>query len=285
MKATANKAIIYDDTCPLCVWYTDAFVKTGLLKKDNRISFNELTKQKELTASMDMHRSKHEIPLVDLEGGKTLYGLESLSFILSQKIPFVKWCLQFAPIRAFFKGLYNIISYNRRVIVGAAKSENQTFDCTPDFHSVYRMVYIILAFIIGGIGAYALGMGLVYANGNPIVAYLNLIILYASVIAWGIYCATVIVTLFDKRKLIEYFGQLATIQLIGLGVYGFFTVIAAFFPISVIAPFLSTIAVVAGFGIMFREHYRRLEVINLPKWRIGIWIVSHVVGIYLILVV
>ncbi len=283
MEATAKKAIIYDNTCPLCVWYTGAFVKTGMLEHNNRISFDELASKKELTSNMDMHRSKHEIPLVDLEGGKTLYGLDSLAFILGQKIPFIAWVLEFAPIRTFFKVFYNIVSYNRRVIVGAGKTSNHKFDCTPDFHVSYRLIYIILAFLIGIVGSYAFGYGLVYSDANPVITYLNLLVLGSSFVAWSIYSISVVSTLFDKRKLIAYFGQLATMQLMGLGIYAFFTTIAAFFPIPSIAPFISAFAITVSSIIMFREHYRRLEVVNLAHWRIGVWTISYFVGVFILL--
>lgn len=157
MKATLNKAIVYDDTCPLCVWYTGAFVKMGMLKEYNRVSFNELTDKSDIAANMDLHRSKHEIPLVDLKGGETLYGLDSLVFILSQKMPFIFWSLQFYPIRVFFKSLYNIVSFNRRVIVGAKKLPASGYDCTPDFHTGYRIIYIFLMTLISILSAYFFG--------------------------------------------------------------------------------------------------------------------------------
>lgn len=58
-----QKTIIYDDNCPLCCWYTDAFVQTGLLQQDGRQSFTAT----QLTSlpQFDLDRSKDEIPLVD----------------------------------------------------------------------------------------------------------------------------------------------------------------------------------------------------------------------------
>lgn len=41
MKAR-SKVIIYDDGCPLCAAYTNAFVKTGMLAKEGRKNFNEI---------------------------------------------------------------------------------------------------------------------------------------------------------------------------------------------------------------------------------------------------
>jgi len=283
MEVIANKAIIYDDTCPLCVWYTGAFVKTGMLEKDNRISFNELNEKTTIAANMDMHRSRHEIPLVDLEGGETLYGLDSLAFILSQKMPFIGWSLKLRPLRAFFKILYNIVSYNRRVIVGAAKTHSTGFDCTPDFHVVYRLIYIVLAILMGISGAYFFGRGIVHSGAIYTVGFLNLLILWTGVIGWGIYGLITLVTVSDNRTRIEYFGQLATIVLMGLGVYIVLMGFVVLIPTMDLATLGSAFAVAVSFLVMCRAHFRRLKVVDLDNWRMIVWILSFVVAVFVVL--
>jgi predicted DCC family thiol-disulfide oxidoreductase YuxK len=71
-----DKAILYDHNCPMCALYTKGFVKWQLLDKENRISFAQLDNQI-FIERVDWYRARHEIPLVDLQGGQTLYGLES----------------------------------------------------------------------------------------------------------------------------------------------------------------------------------------------------------------
>ncbi|MFK7906402.1 MAG: DCC1-like thiol-disulfide oxidoreductase family protein [Chitinophagales bacterium] len=278
MEVTANKAIIYDDTCPLCVWYTGAFVKTGMLKKDNRISFNELNEKTEIAANMDMHRSKHEIPLVDLKGGETLYGLDSLAFILSEKMPFIAWALQFRPIRAFFKTFYNIVSYNRRVIVGAAKTPTNGFDCTPDFHVVYRLIYIVLGILMGVLGAYSFAWMILYSEALYTIGFINMIFLCVGVAGWGIYGLIALVTIPNNRTKIEYFGQLVTISLMSLGVYVALMGIAAFIPSVYIANLVGAFAVAISFLVACRAHFRRLKVVGLENWRMIVWVLSFVVA-------
>src|SRR5688572_29047682 len=131
MEALENKAMIYDDTCPMCSLYTKGFVKWGLLENDNRIAFSSLDTH-EIICRMDINRARHQIPLIDLKGGKTLYGLDALTFLLSQKIPFLRKLLHIKPVYNFFSCLYNIVSYNRRIIV-PAKPFSAKIDCAPDF--------------------------------------------------------------------------------------------------------------------------------------------------------
>ncbi len=146
-----QKAIIYDDNCPMCKWYTGAFVKTNLLESSNRISFSELSNTS-LSAQIEMQRSKHEIPLVDLHGGETLYGVDSLVHLLQPKFPIIGKLMQVSAISYLVRKLYQFISYNRGVMAPSFPTYRK-YDCTPDFHLGHRLALIIL---LGGLGGYLL---------------------------------------------------------------------------------------------------------------------------------
>lgn len=145
----AKKAIIYDDQCPMCRWYTQAFVDAELLDKDHRISFAELSASP-LSRQIELHRSKHEIPLVDIEGGETIYGVDSLLHLLQPKLPWLRYLMRIQPVNFFVRQLYNLVSYNRGIMAPSYPSFRQ-FDCTPDFHWGYRLFMILL---LGGAGFY-----------------------------------------------------------------------------------------------------------------------------------
>jgi predicted DCC family thiol-disulfide oxidoreductase YuxK len=146
---TSDKIIIYDDSCPLCCWYTDAFVSTGLLKKENRLSFSQLPDES-LIKQLDIEKSKDEIPLLDSAGGPTIYGIDSLLEILGSRWPWMKTVAHIGPINWFLKRLYKLVSYNRRVIVATPSTPSTGFDCTPHFNLFYRCLYLTLALVIGG---------------------------------------------------------------------------------------------------------------------------------------
>lgn len=135
-----NKIIIYDDNCPLCAAYTNAFVKTGLLDKEGRQDFSSVPP--ELLANIDVQKSVNEIPLIDTKVNKVWYGIDALLELLGQKIPFIKTTGNLPPVKWLLQKLYKFISYNRRVIVAAAKKEG--FDCTPDFNVRYRFAFLLV---------------------------------------------------------------------------------------------------------------------------------------------
>ena len=152
MKALPQKTIIYDDNCPLCAAYTGAFVKFDLLEKEEgRLGFEHVPG--EIFCQLDLDRARHEIPLLDRETGEVTYGKDALFQILGHRWPALKPVFSFAPFRLFIHLLYQLITYNRRVIAGS-KAPEQGFDCAPDFNIFWRWAYIALAGVISIIIGY-----------------------------------------------------------------------------------------------------------------------------------
>jgi len=139
-----SKIIIYDDSCPLCAAYSNAFIQTGLIKKENRKNFSNI--EPKWMAMVDMKRSANEIPVIDTTTHHVWYGIDALLEILDQKIPFVKVVCNIPPIKWLLYKLYRFISYNRRVIV-ASKQTSGNYDCTPDFSIRYRLVFMVACLI------------------------------------------------------------------------------------------------------------------------------------------
>lgn len=200
---TPKKAIIYDNTCPMCRWYTDEFVKAGLLESENRIAFSELEK-KGLAGQIDLERSRDEIPLVDLEGGVTLYGLDSMVHLLALRFPFIPRLLAFPAVGWFFRRFYKFVSFNRRVMAPSHKVR-QVYDCTPHFDWKYRWVYILSANVIGWLGI-----------GSFLASYLPDFVLWIMTAAF--LSLHFFVIFLNGKRAMEYAGQLATVWLLG----GFF---------------------------------------------------------------
>ena len=141
MKTLDHKIIIYDDVCPLCKTYTEGFVQLGWLLPEHRLGFSIAPKY--ILDNIDINRARHEIPLYDTETGQTLYGKEALFFIFGEAFPLLKPLFRFSFFRGIIFCLYQIITYNRRIIAGS-KTPETGFDCAPDFNTFYRWLYISL---------------------------------------------------------------------------------------------------------------------------------------------
>jgi predicted DCC family thiol-disulfide oxidoreductase YuxK len=196
-----NKVIIYDNSCPMCSWYTGIFINNNMLAPNGRMGFEDLAQSKHLT-QLDLHRAKHEIPLVDINGGETLYGLDAMGHIIGSRFPKVKWLLGIKPIRAFFKQFYNLVSYNRRVIAGTAKS-NKGIDCAPDVNLPYRAAFIVFALLA------TVGIGIAF--GNTLAANTTQSLLLVA-FAWMAFAPA---GMFMEGKRLDYLGNIATILLVG----------------------------------------------------------------------
>jgi hypothetical protein len=196
-KNLDSKVIVYDDVCPLCKAYTSGFVRAGWLRPENRIGFAEAPA--ELIGRIDIDRARHEIPLYDRVTGETLYGKEALFFILGEAIPIFKPLFRLRLFRAFIFCLYQIITYNRRIIANSRPPANG-FDCAPDFNAFYRWLYIGLMGMAAGLLFYSAA-----PNFDLFLGILVLLVGVAIVIGY-------LIPSFSAQT--DYFGHLATVLFI-----------------------------------------------------------------------
>lgn len=229
-----EKAIIYDDNCPLCHWYTGAFVKADLLTQQGRISFSELA-QTDLADQMDLHRSKHEIPLVDLQGGKTIYGIDSLIYLLNPRFPFIKRAMAITPVNYTIRKLYKLISYNRGVMA-PSPPRPRLYDCTPEFNWKYRLLFIGIAGVLG------LSMLNLSLPGSIFFSFI--LPLLGGLLLLG--------TRFKAQHYITYLGHLAVLAVLsgGISLVGWF--IPALFP-------LNAILAIVVFGWQYTRRFQILK--------------------------
>jgi hypothetical protein len=196
-KNLDSKVIVYDDVCPLCKAYTSGFVRAGWLRPENRIGFAEAPA--ELIGRIDIDRARHEIPLYDRVTGETLYGKEALFFILGEAIPIFQPLFRMRLFRAFIFCLYQIITYNRRIIANS-RPPAKGFDCAPDFNAFYRWLYIGLMGMVAGL--------LFYSAAPSFDLFSSILVLLVGIVV-------IIGSLIPSfRPQTDYFGHLATVLFI-----------------------------------------------------------------------
>lgn len=139
MKEQSDQVIIYDDACPMCTAYTATFVHLGWLS--NRIPFSQIPKN--ILQRINVDRGRHEIPLYNRQNGQTVYGLDALFLIIGNRFPKLNPIFRNRLFRFFWKQIYWLITYNRRIIAGSGAPASG-IDCAPDLHLGYRWSYIFL---------------------------------------------------------------------------------------------------------------------------------------------
>lgn len=140
----ATYTFLYDDACPMCKAYTAGFSSLNL---SERSAFSKVNAED--YPALDLNRGRHEIPLLNNTTGEVRYGLEAMTTVLANGLPFLRPLLRNPYFISFLKPLYWLITYNRRVIAGT-KPPIAGFDCAPDFHRGWRLTYLgILLLLIG----------------------------------------------------------------------------------------------------------------------------------------
>lgn len=257
-----NKILIYDDSCPLCSWYSGEFVRFGFLPEDGRKAFSSLDPS--LLAKIDFEKSRNEIPLLDIATGKVLYGIDALLEILDPKIPFIKTTGNIPVVKWFLEKLYKLISYNRKVIV-AKKCGPASIDCAPDMNYFYRFIFMTVFLLFNTIMLFPLHdhilTELSYYN-------LSLVELQSSHFVFVLINCALAFTL-SKVKGFEYLGQVNMLALTSILLLLPLLILNLFY----VNEWINTFYLVFTASFIFKEYIRRMDfagVLLNNKWLAGI---------------
>jgi len=248
-----NKIIIYDDSCPMCKIYTGAFVNWGIIKKNNRMPFSKALDA--CVASIDLQKARHHIPLVDANTGEVLYGIQSLCYILAMRFPALKGLLLNKYFQLFWKPLYNLISYNRRVIAGSSAPQTG-FDCAPDFKLSQRLNYIGIATLATSIFSYFIASHLAALTELPVLG-----MFIGLSLGWVLSLITMLEQKFEK--IVEFVGHIATVSLIGSSLM----LLSLLFT----SPTTITIIGILAMSIMLQQMNLRIKAMQLSMWMVSLW--------------
>lgn len=245
--------LIYDDNCPLCQWYTQVFVNTGLLPAEGRIPYSTISTQ--LQARIDADKGRNQIPLIDLQTGQTWYGLDALLEVLGQRFPLVKRIGRWRPVYWVLTRLYRLISYNRKIVV-ASRCSPGSFDCAPDFNQRYRFLFLFITLLINtGLLALVYDRLLQYLPGNT---------LSPAQIQTGHFLLVginlTLACILKKQRALEYLGQVTMLALIAL----LLQLPLLFLSVFMTPPSWLLIIYFGGSSlIVFREYLRRMDYAGL----------------------
>ena len=261
-----NKILVYDDSCPLCTWYSGLFVKYGFLNTEDRKPFSTLDDK--LLAKIDFDKSRNEIPLLDTSTHKVIYGIDALLEILDQKVPFIKKTGNLAPLKWILKRVYKLVSFNRKIIV-AKKCGPATIDCSPDYNYFYRFIFMAVCLTFNTVMLYPFQNNLF----SKLSCYhLHFYELQAAHFAFVIINCTLAFS-FPKAKGYDYLGQVNMLAL---------SVILLLTPLMIIqfvfnSELLMTSWLILTAAFIFKEYLRRMEyagVLLNNKWIVSMNLLS-----------
>lgn len=260
MKALENHIIIYDDECPMCKVYTRAFVQAGMLDENGRTSYSNMV-EKERTASVDWSKARNEIALLNTKNGTAIYGIDSLLEVLGYNYPALKLIFRQSLLGFPLQGLYFLISFNRKVIAPDKVFEGKN-KCTPDMNLPYRWAYIIFCWLVTSIVLTSYSATLIPLL-PPTTSLREFLICGGQLVSQGM-----MVWLIHKERSIHYLGNMMTVSLIGA---------LLLIPALILSHWISGPWFYAGYfmlvvGMMFREHWRRVKILELPACLSATWV-------------
>lgn len=201
--------LLYDDHCPLCAAYTQAFVTTGILAKEGRVQWSKISP--ETWQQLDAEKARNEIPLIDPATGKIWYGIDALLELLGRRCSLIQTLGKWKPLNMALKLLYSFISYNRRVIVAVGNPPGEA-DGGPTFQFLYRSVFLLFGLLINTLLLIPLANDVLHHNimspipmwqwqmGHGVVVVIDIALAFAL----------------PYRKAMEYLGQINMLALIVL---------------------------------------------------------------------
>jgi predicted DCC family thiol-disulfide oxidoreductase YuxK len=272
MKTLKNHTLLYDEDCPLCQVYTSGFIKTGMLDQNGRQSYHSISNEDQ--NFINLERASNEIALVNSETKTVIYGIDSLLKVMGYRFPIIEKIGYIQPINYLLRKLYSFISYNRKVIIPSKEGKSQKMQCLPSFNVKYRVLYILFAVIVT--------MFTLFNFSKNIAILLEGSLIREGFITVGqLIFQGILIYKLDKKTVLNYFGNLMTISLMGS------LLLIPVFIIHWIVPISETIFLIS-FGIivllMFLEHFRRIQLLKLPKFLSYTWVLYRVLILIIILI-
>ena len=270
MPTLKNHIILYDAGCPMCNLYTRAFTTTGMLDPEGRAPYQDMPKF--ACPLVDRERAINEIALIDKTTGEVRYGIDSLFAVIGTSFPLFNPLFACKAFHRVMRKVYAFISYNRKVIIPAPKSDAHAIQ--PSFKLRYRIAYLLFTWaVIGSIlTAYAKLLTPYIPAGNPWREYAicGSQILFQGAVISGI----------APAKCWDYLGNVMTISLAGSLLLLPVLAIAAFTPIPALPGAAWFLLVVV---LMLLEHIRRTKLLWLNNTVTFTWIAYRLAVLGLIL--
>ncbi len=227
----------------MCRLYTKGMVVADNSGTLTRVSSEDITPD-ELLNRVDKQRARHEIPMVDLDGGETLYGVDTWTYAFGQPNHRIEKLLSVEWFRAILEKLYAFISYNRRIIITSAPGRWQLLDLQPEFRLSYRLAFVLVVFsLVGGLHYAVVG-----SFGWPVFALLGGQLGLVSLYLW------LTRQLPFRETLLDYAGHLAMSLLLGGIVIA--VGLALHWPVSVLI----------GGALAISQHFIRTYRLGLNPW-------------------
>ncbi len=270
MELEAKRWIIFDGNCGLCLKSKKLLTQLGVFPDSRCLNYHELDAT--LKSKVDSKRFSFEMALVDESNDNTLYGLEGILSIFSEKVSWLKLIKSGSFAFVFLQFFYHTISYNRYFLFPRKKVF--ICDCDPPFVPRFYKQWIGLGTFFSVLISFLLGYVLAGLIGLPAID-LGFKMLVIVGLGWIIQALLAKVVM-RKREFQDYSRHLALIGLVGVLILLPVLVFSPIFPVPLSRYFLA-FCVLLSSAIMSYMHFKRISFMNLSQ----LWTLSWFVWLQL----
>lgn len=275
MESLPNKWIIYDGNCGLCLKSKQLLTKLGVLNESSCLNYHEL--EDRLRSKVASERFRFEMALVDEHSDETLYGLEGILAIFSNRLSWLKMVKPGGSLFRFLEFFYHAISYNRYFLFPRKKAF--ICDCDPPFQYTYYwrwigiclMFAVGISFLLGCVSASLFGM-------VPTDLGAKMLLIVGCGWFVQIVMSKLLMSAIDFR---DYSRHLALIAFVGVLVLLPIILLSSFVSQTILGPLL-LISVLVSSGTMSIMHFKRIGLMRLNQgWTLSWFLFLQISAIFI----
>jgi predicted DCC family thiol-disulfide oxidoreductase YuxK len=261
--------LIYDQDCPLCVWYTNQFIKFGILLEEERLPYFQAIQNPSL--KFDHELAQNKIAFVKAEKKEIVYGIDSLLAVLGSRWKWIEITGTLPGINAFLKLLYLLISLNRKVI--APVNCNDSIACSPTKNWFWRLTFIglialFLSFTVTHYFTVHLQDFFIGDKRYGDLLYFLFQFVFQGLFFW----------MLKQRNFYDYIGQVAFVSFLGGLLLGFFDLGLMFLnSFGLETELLVGVCYGIVYLFMVYEHARRIKILGFSGWLTITWIAYRLI--------
>ena len=264
MKTLKDHTIFYDAVCPMCNAYTNAFVRSGMLDREGRGTYQQLPAV--YAGKIDLQRAVNEIALINRQTGEVHYGIDSMFLVIGHSFTFLQPFFRNRLCAWLANKIYRFISYNRRVIMPS--SADTTGIHEPAFHASYRISWLVFTWLAA---AFLLHQFSQLLTGIvPPSSFYREFLVCAGQMVWQL----VFVSLIQPKKTWDYLGNMMTVSFAGGILLLPALFLASLFSLPPVAFVFYFVIVVT---LMLLEHIRRTGILRI-SWLLTLsWVAYRLI--------
>ncbi len=234
----ANEQLFYDDNCSMCSHYSEKFLKNGVLPEGQICGLTTMGQNNKI----DENRARNEMPLYLPDEDRTIYGVDTLIYLLRKKRPLMARIVSSKVIYPVARHIYKTIAYNRQFIAKSYRTKKP--ETQAKYHAGYRWVLIMFCVVTSTIvtGLFALQ----FTTPTPILLAIGL--------GWVLFFASTLL-ISSREERMRVAGHTSIVMFRGVVIFGFCIPFLGFWPI---ASYAMALFIITSFIDMNFQMIRRM---------------------------